>query len=67
MFKPPEQQPMPTPAEPPPPPNPPMYGSQQQGSNQLRRQTQANSGFGSTFISGATAPAQTGQKSLVGQ
>lgn len=66
MFGSSPSQPPATPEAPPPPPNPPMFGSNSSGTNQVRKQTQANSGFAGTVIGGAQ-PAQTGQKQLMGQ
>ena len=58
----------PTPAPPPPPPNPPMFGSQitAQAGQRERGLASQSQGFGSTIL-GQTNPANTGQKTLLGQ
>lgn len=57
----------PPPQAPPPPPNPPMFGSQTSGSALRQRKiAETGGGFGSTIL-GQGNPANTGQKTLLGQ
>jgi hypothetical protein len=59
--------PPPIPAPPPPPANPPMFGaSQNTAGRQQGAQVNPQSGFGATIL-GQGNPANTGQKTLLGQ
>lgn len=66
MFKSPSAGQMAPPQAPPPPPNPPMFGGAGAGNAAKARKPQSG-GFAGTILGGITQPAQTSQKTLLGQ
>ncbi len=56
----------PVPQAPPAPPNPPMFGSNSAAGQRQRSQASQAQGYGATVLGGGN-PANTGQKTLLGQ